>query len=211
MAEQLKLKAPWLVAVWPGMGHVALNAGYYLLAKLGMHGLAEFEAQNLFDVDAVEVKAGIIQPGAFPRNRFFVWTDPADKHDLVVFLGEAQPPVGKYVFCRQLMEFARQIGVERVFTFAAMATAMHPAQPTRVFAAATDAKNLDELKRLELQVLEDGNISALLGVRRPRVEAGLSGTARLARCRTSSPSCRTRRRRWRSWRPFRHWPASPSI
>ena len=36
MAElpKLKLKNPWLVAVWPGMGHVAMSAGYYLMAKL---------------------------------------------------------------------------------------------------------------------------------------------------------------------------------
>jgi hypothetical protein len=36
MAEKTKLVHPWLVAVWPGMGHVALNAGYYMLAKLDM-------------------------------------------------------------------------------------------------------------------------------------------------------------------------------
>jgi uncharacterized protein len=180
MAEQPKLRKPWLVAVWPGMGQVALNAGYYLLAKLGMHGFAEFEPQGLFDVDAVEVKQGIIQPAAFPRNRFFVWTDPADKHDLVVFLGEAQPPVGKFMFCRQLVQFARQIGIERVFTFAAMATAMHPSQPTRVFAAASDEKQLEELKRMELQVLEDGNIGGLNGVLLgAAAEAGLRGACLL--------------------------------
>lgn len=37
MSEASKLNKPWLVAVWPGMGHVALSAGYYLMAKLGMH------------------------------------------------------------------------------------------------------------------------------------------------------------------------------
>ncbi len=180
MAEQPNLNHPWLVAVWPGMGQVALNAGYYLLAKLGMHGFAEFEGQGLFDVDAVEVKHGIIQPGAFPRNRFFVWTDPAEKHDLVIFLGEAQPPVGKYRFCQQLIEFARELGVERVFTFAAMATSMQPEQPTRVFAAATDEKQLEELKRLELEVLEDGNIGGLNGVLLgAAAEAGLSGACLL--------------------------------
>jgi hypothetical protein len=36
MAEKPQLHHPWLVAVWPGMGHVALNAGVYQLAKLGM-------------------------------------------------------------------------------------------------------------------------------------------------------------------------------
>src|SRR5207253_7396653 len=94
MAENLKLTHPWLVAVWPGMGHVALNAGVYLLAKLGMTVIAEFEASDLFDVDHVEVKNGLVQTARRPRNRFFVWVDPNKKHDVVVFLGEAQPPVG---------------------------------------------------------------------------------------------------------------------
>ena len=44
MAEKIKLNQPWLVAVWPGMGHVALNAGYYMLSKLDMAVLAELEA-----------------------------------------------------------------------------------------------------------------------------------------------------------------------
>ena len=46
MTEKLKLKDPWLGAVWPGMGHVALNAGYYLLSKLGMHVIAEYESMD---------------------------------------------------------------------------------------------------------------------------------------------------------------------
>ena len=50
----MKANGPWLVAVWPGMGNVAMSAGYYLLAKLGMRELAEFPAQELFDVEQVE-------------------------------------------------------------------------------------------------------------------------------------------------------------
>jgi proteasome assembly chaperone (PAC2) family protein len=146
------------------MGHVALNAGVYLLAKLGMNVIAEFEATELFDVDHVEVKKGIIQPGRRPRNRLFMWADPRKNHDLVVFLGEAQPPIGKYAFCRQLITHARQLGVERIFTFAAMATQMHPGHRSRVFGAATDEPTLHELKRLELEVLEDGQIGGLNGI-----------------------------------------------
>src|SRR5262245_23080781 len=70
MADKLQLNHPWFVAVWPGMGHVALNAGVYLLAKLGMNVVAEYEASGLFDVDHVEVKDGLIQPLRQPRNRF---------------------------------------------------------------------------------------------------------------------------------------------
>jgi proteasome assembly chaperone (PAC2) family protein len=180
MEENVRLEHPWLVAVWPGMGNVALNAGYYLLAKLGMSVSSEYEADELFDIDQVEVKEGIIQPVRRPRSRFFVWTDPKKKHDLVVFLGEAQPPVGKFSFCRRIVSHARDLGVERVFTFAAMATQMHPEHRSRVFAAAADAASLEELKRLELEVLEDGHIGGLNGVLLgAAAEAGLRGACLL--------------------------------
>ncbi len=68
MAEKPNLNHPWMVAVWPGMGNVALNAGVYLLAKLGMTAIAEFEGGDLFDVAQVEVKHGLIQPARRPRN-----------------------------------------------------------------------------------------------------------------------------------------------
>jgi hypothetical protein len=164
MAHALTLKNPYLVAVWPGMGHVALSAGYYLMAKLGMHALAEFSAHEMFDVEHVEVKRGLIRTGRLPRSRIFAWTDPNQVHDLAVFIGEAQPPIGKLSFCQRLVKYARQLGVERVFTFAAMATNMHPDRPCRVFGAATDEETLQELERLKLEILEDGHIGGLNGV-----------------------------------------------
>ncbi len=124
MPDRLKLNEPWLVAVWPGMGQVAISAGYYLMAKLGMHLLAEFSARELFDVEHVEVKGGLIRTGQLPRSRLFVWIDPQRKHDIILFIGEAQPPTGKYAFCRRLVEYACELGVLRIFTFAAMATQM---------------------------------------------------------------------------------------
>jgi uncharacterized protein len=180
MADELPLTKPWLVAVWPGMGHVAISAGYYLMAKLGMYTLAEFAAQGLFDVEHVEVKGGLIRAGRLPRSRFFAWNDPRGRHDIVVFIGEAQPPLGKHAFCRQLIEFAQELGVERVFTFAAMATQMHPASDARVFGAATDGETLAELRQLELEILEDGHISGLNGVLLGvAAEAGVRGACLL--------------------------------
>jgi uncharacterized protein len=164
MPDEPKLNKPWLVAVWPGMGHVAISAGYYLMAKLGMHGLAEFSPRELFDVEHVEIKAGLIKSSRLPRSRLFVWKDPKQERDLVVFIGEAQPPLGRYAFCRRLIEYAQQLGVERVFTFAAMATQLHPEHAARVFAAATNDATLAELRRHDVEVLEDGQISGLNGV-----------------------------------------------
>jgi proteasome assembly chaperone (PAC2) family protein len=180
MTEKPQVNHPWLVAVWPGMGNVALNAGVYLLAKLDMRLIAEYEAIDLFDVDHVEVKDGLIQPGRRPRNRLFLWTDPQKRHDLVVFLGEAQPPVGKYAFCKKLIEYTRELRIERIFTFAAMATQMHPEHNSRLFGAATDQASLEELKRLELETLADGQIGGLNGVLLgAAAEVGLRGACLL--------------------------------
>ena len=180
MTATPQLNHPWLVAVWPGMGNVALNAGVYLMAKMDMKVFAEFEPSEFFDVEHVDVKGGIIQPGRRPRNRLFVWDDPNRGRDIVILLGEAQPPVGKYAFCRQLVAYARELGVERILTFAAMATQMHPQHPSRVFGAATDAASLEELQRLELELLDDGRIGGLNGILLGVVaETGLRGACLL--------------------------------
>lgn len=174
------LKAPWLVAVWPGMGHVAINAGFYLAAKLEMRVVAEFSPKDMFDIEQVEVQKGIIQPARLPRSRFFLWRDPDEKRDLLLFIGEQQPPTGKRAFCQGLIELARQMGVERVFTFAAMATQMHPEHPSRVFAAATDQATLDEVSQLDVEVLQEGTIGGLNGVLLGEfAESGLHGACLL--------------------------------
>lgn len=180
MADELKLHDPWLVAVWPGMGHVASSAGYYLMAQLGVHLLAEFSPRELFDVEAVEVKNGLMLPVRLPRSRFFLWKDPKERHDILIFIGEAQPPIGRYAFCRKLVEYAKQAGVTRVFTFAAMATDMHPEHESRVFAAASDQETLAILKDHKLELVEDGHISGLNGVLvGVAAEAGLRGACLL--------------------------------
>jgi uncharacterized protein len=180
MASENALNDPWLVAVWPGMGQVALNAGYYLLAKLEMHLIAEFSQRELFELEHVEVKGGLIKMGALPNSRFFVWKDPRQVRDIVVFIGDAQPPIGKYGFCRKVIDFARSLGVKRVFTFASMASDMQPTNPSRVFGVATDEESLAELKRLELYILEDGVIGGLNGVLLGVVaEQGLRGSCLL--------------------------------
>lgn len=180
MADDAKFHRPILVAVWPGMGHVAINAGVYLLAKLSMNLFAEFTEKDQFDIESIDVKDGLVKPAVLPRNRLFAWKDPAGKQDIIVFLGEAQPPTGKYAFCQKLIELAKEWNVERVFTFAAMATQMRPENKSRVFGVATDPKTLEELKRLELDILEDGQISGLNGLLLSvAVEAGLPGACLL--------------------------------
>ncbi|MBT8037890.1 MAG: PAC2 family protein [Verrucomicrobiae bacterium] len=175
-----QLNHPWFVAVWPGMGNVAVSAGYYLMAKLQMRPLAEFYSRELFDLDHIEVHQGLISIGNQPRNRIFVWSDPKQRHDIVLFIGEAQPPTGNYLFCRKLMDYANGLGVEKLFTFASMATEMHPEHEARVFGAATDKKTLHTLQNHHLNIIQGGQISGLNGTLLGAAkERGLSGACLL--------------------------------
>lgn len=162
--ETVALTRPWMVAAWPGMGAVGINACVYLLSKLDMTLLEEFDAGDLFDVDHVEVREGILRLGRRPRHRFFLWKDPNEQHDLIVFLGESQPSDGVARFSQRLIVRTKELKIEKLFTFAAMATNMHPEAESRVFVAATNEQDLAALGHLQLETLDDGNIGGLNGV-----------------------------------------------
>ena len=164
MTDSPQLENPWLIAVWPGMGHVALSAGYYLMSKLGMNQFAELSSSELFDVDAAIVKNGLVQTPHRPRSRLFAWKAPPGGRDVIVFIGESQPQLGKLAFCERLIDFARDQGVERLYTFAAMATEMQPGTDARVFAAATQQTLINQLGLFDVELLEDGHVGGLNGV-----------------------------------------------
>ena len=180
MSPNEELKSSWLVAVWPGMGNVASSAGYFLMTKLGMTQTAEYSPTDLFDVNHVKVERGIIRLAQRPRTRFFTSRNPRDDRDLVVLLGESQEATNRYLFARNLVDQAKNLGVERVFTFAAMATEMHPEHESRVFAAATDEESLQMLNGQDLVFLDDGHIGGMNGIMLGAAqEAGLPATCLL--------------------------------
>ena len=55
MIEGIELNRPWMVAVWPGMGKVAISAGYYLVAKLGTTAPPWLKAETPEDLRQQEV------------------------------------------------------------------------------------------------------------------------------------------------------------
>lgn len=157
-------RRPWLVAVWPGMGQVALTAGYYLMSRLRMHEADTIPVRDLFDVEHVDVKDGLVRMGRLPQSRLFLRLDPDGRREGAVFIGEAQPPLGKHAFCTRLLDAAGRLGVDTVFTFAAMATSMHPSAPSRVLGVATHPEGLPELRRHGVEIMPDGRITGLNGV-----------------------------------------------
>ena len=157
-------RKPWLVAIWPGMGGVAQIAGHYLAQKLGAAEVAQIPPGDHFEVQSVQVEGGLLQPAALPVSRLLGWKNPGAGHDLLIFLGEKQPERRGFGYCEEILRAAESHGIERVFTFAAMATPIHPEAAPRVFGATTRRHLLEELQTQPVELLNDGEISGLNGV-----------------------------------------------
>lgn len=164
MAEQASKREKWLIAAWPGMGTVSIGAAAYLINTLGARFVHEIRSRDIFELTHVEVKDGLARPGQMPRSVFFEWSNPKAKRDLLIFLGEAQPPARGYSLCHTVLDYAQSRGVDRIFTFAAMATQLHPSNKPNVFGVATNGEGIRELQSLEVTVLKEGQITGLNGV-----------------------------------------------
>lgn len=178
MAEQGSSgREKWLVAAWPGMGNVSVGAGAYLVNQLGARFVHELPGRDVFDLVHVDVRDGLARAGRLPRSVFFEWNDPNEKRDLLIFIGEAQPQTRGYAFCHAMLDYAISQGISRVFTFAAMATQLHPSNAPNVFGIATSGEAIRELQSLEVTILKEGQITGLNGVLlAAAAERGLSGT-----------------------------------
>lgn len=160
-----RLEDPWLVAVWPGMGAVAHIAGTYLQQVLRAHPVAEIDSSTWFDLRSVRVQKGVMQPAEQPRSILRAWRNPGDGRDLVVMVADQQPATGGFRYCEQLLRHARtELGIQRVVTFAALGTPIHPKEKPRVFAVATDRGVLADCERAKALPLEEGEIGGLNGV-----------------------------------------------
>ncbi|MDX1683508.1 MAG: PAC2 family protein, partial [Phycisphaeraceae bacterium] len=72
-----------------------------------------------------------------------------------------------YVYSQKLLDLVSPLGIERIFTFAAMASQLHPSANPSVYAVATAERLLAELEPIddpEVHRLPEGQISGLNGV-----------------------------------------------
>ena len=87
-----KLRTPNLLAAWPGIGNVSMIIANYIKEKLDFKELASLDASYFFDPVGVLVKDDVIEAPDFPQSRFYYHKNEADGSDLILFLGDDQPP-----------------------------------------------------------------------------------------------------------------------
>jgi len=154
-----------MVAAWPGMGNVAARAVEFLWEELKPVEFAELGAEGFFYPHEAWIVNSQIEFPRLPSGKFYYWKNSKGKHDLIIFLCEAQPSQEKgYAYAQLVLAVAEMFKVKRLFTFASMPTAIDHTQEARLWATVTDKKLLKDLDNLQARVLRTGQISGLNGL-----------------------------------------------
>lgn len=161
--KEPKLKAPHMVAAWPGMGGVAIIATRYLAEKLQAEELGSIAPENFFDISGVFIENNVVKDIEFPPNHFYLAKNKAGR-DWIIFIGEAQPVVNSYRMANVILDAAQRLKVQRLYTFAAAPTHIYHTKKPKVLGAVTDAELLPEPSIYDITPLKEGSISGLNGL-----------------------------------------------
>jgi len=160
-----KLKNPYLIVAWPGMGEVAFKAAEFLVNKLKAEEFAEINNHDFFYLTESVIQNGVLSLPERPFNKFFFAKPKGAKNDLLIFLSDAQPDLAKAeVYCDVIIELAKKYNVKNVITFAAIPQPVDYSHQPGVWFTSTSARLNEELKKLNIQLFNEGQISGLNGI-----------------------------------------------
>ncbi len=159
-----KLKNPIFIAAWPGMGEVAYRSALFLKEVLDFKMFAKLEAQDFFKPAAVFVEKGIVENPKIPAG-FFYYYKAKDAQEIILFLGEAQPPLEHAeALSEAIVNFIQKYKVKFIVTFAAKPESIDHKLASGVWIAATHSEVIESFKPFNLKVLKEGQISGLNGI-----------------------------------------------
>ncbi|MBL7068564.1 MAG: PAC2 family protein [Candidatus Omnitrophica bacterium] len=156
------IKAPLMVACWPGMGNVGMGAFDYLRLKLKARLFAEIDISDYAKPDTVVVRKGITSLPKIPNLSLYYTDNPP----LIISLGSEQyyGQAGAVVMDR-LLCVAEKFNVKRIITGAAFPTNAAHQDESVVYAAANTKDALGWLNKDNgLPIMPEGQISGLNGL-----------------------------------------------
>lgn len=158
-----KLRNPFMLAAWPGMGGVAIIAARYLTEKWGAKEFGSIAPEDFFDLSGVLIEDNTVRDLEFPENKFYL-SRSRGRRDWIIFIGEAQPLMNGYRLANLVLDVAQKFGVKRLYTFAAAPTHIYHTKRPRVLAVATMPKLIRGLEKYDVTPLKQGSISGLNGL-----------------------------------------------
>ena len=157
-----QLKNPRLVLAWGSIGDVGTEALAYLRDKLGAQEFGHIEPYDFFD-PAIEVGNGVVEELEFPQSKFYYWKN-GDGDDLILFIADYEPQVGRYEYASLLLEVGQRFHVPRIYTIWAFPSLVsHTAEP-RVFGVVNDAKLVPYLEQYPVIPIQERNLISMNGV-----------------------------------------------
>jgi len=163
--KQPKLKNPYFIVAWPGMGEVAFKAAKFLVEKLGAEEFANIDAGDFFYLTGSLIKEGIVNTPELPYNKFYYWKDKSGRNDLIIFISNAQPDLSRSTdYCERILSVAQVFNIKMVICFAAMPLPIDHTQEPSVWFAATDKKLKEGLTKYNFKIMSEGQISGMNGL-----------------------------------------------
>jgi len=160
-----KLKNPYLIVAWPGMGEVAFKAASYLVEQLKAEEFAQIPSEDFFYLTASHIQKGLLSLPDLPNSKFYFWKNKSGKNDLIIFISNAQPDLAKAeAYCKKIIDLAKEFKVKTVIGFAAMPQAIDHTKAANVWFSATTAELNNNLMKFNLTLLSEGQISGMNGL-----------------------------------------------
>ncbi|MCX5714285.1 MAG: PAC2 family protein [Candidatus Omnitrophica bacterium] len=165
IVKRPRLKSPYLISAWPGMGEVAFKAATYLIEKLGPQEFAQIDPQDYFYQTASVVQKGILGIPQLPYGKFYYWKNKTGKNDLIIFVSNAQPDlVRAQDYCQKIISLAKSFKVKKAIGFAASPQPIDHLHLPKVWFCATSTQIKEELKKYNLNLMDEGTISGMNGL-----------------------------------------------
>jgi uncharacterized protein len=164
LSKEPRRKACDLLAVWPGIGNVALIIARYIKDKLKAEEIGEIEPFDFFDPIGVMVKGNIVEAPQFPESKFYYWQNPKTDRDLLLFISDEQPSFKGYDLANCVLDVSQKLKVKRVYTCAAAIARIHHTETPKVWGAATNQKILEVLRQYDIVLRGDIQIAGLNGL-----------------------------------------------
>ncbi len=164
-SKRPRLKNPYLLCAWPGMGEVAFKAATYLVEQLKAEKFAEIPHEDFFYLTGSVVQEGILKTPEFPYSKFYYWKNKTGMNDLIIFISNAQPDLAKADdYCKRIIYIAKCFKVKTVISFAAMPQAIDHTQQPKVWFVATSKEVASTLVKYNFELLAEGQISGMNGL-----------------------------------------------
>jgi proteasome assembly chaperone (PAC2) family protein len=160
-----RLRNPYFIVAWPGMGDVAFKAAKYLVEKLKAEEFAQILAADFFYLSSSVIEEGILNSPELPSSKFYYWKNKGGENDLIIFISNAQPDLAKSEdYSKKILQFVKSFKIKMVISFAAMPHAIEHTQRPNIWFSATSKELINILKKYNFNILAGGQISGMNGL-----------------------------------------------